>query len=250
MYLLTTITEFKLAFNDLRKIAVQSYIRNGKLVRNSNRLIKKKLLTKLNTKTKSLNYFNTNYNKRLAAIQKEEISNWSKKLNNMNIKQLPDITDWDDSRTVLEYIQEDIKKYPNSFRSISHEGKVVAMATVSEDKTDKCLKVRNLLSNPDRLENNNIKGAGVMSIIHMIEESIELGYEGRLRLTALPKASKFYEKLGFKLKGSKYNFQYELDKDTAQSLIDNHMSNFSSSSNIKEALKLEKYIYVFAINKN
>lgn len=246
MYLLTAITEFKLALDDLRKIAVKSYIRKGKLVRHSNRLVRKRLVTK----TKSLNYFNTEYNKRLAIVQKEEISNWTKKLNNINTKTMADITDWDDSRTVLEYIQEDIKKYPNSFRSVSHEGKVMAMATVNEDKTNKCLKVRNLLSNPDRLENNNIKGAGVMSIIHMIEESIELGYEGRLRLTALPKASKFYEKLGFKSKGSKYSFQYELDKDTAQSLIDNHMSNFSNSSNIKEALKLEENIYVFAINKD
>lgn len=246
MYLLTT---FKIAIDQLRKIAVKSYIRKGKVVRYSNRLIRKRKLTKT-TKAVKLNYFNTEYNNRLAIVQKEEINNWTKKLNNINIKKMTDITDWDDSRTVLEYIQEDIKKYPNSFRSVSHEGKIMSMATVNEDKTTKCLNVRNLLSNPDRLENNNIKGAGVMSIIHMIEESMELGYEGRLKLTALPKASKFYEKLGFKRKGSKYNFQYELDKDTAQSLIDNHMSNFSSSSNIKEALKLEEDIYVFAINKD
>lgn len=254
MYLLTT---FKLSVLDLKKIPIKSYIRKGKLVRSSNRSIKK--LTKpLNTKvlkpvTKEfkLNYFNTEYNNRLSAINKEEVKSWSKRINNMNTKQLKDITDWDDSKSVMEFIEEDIKNNPSSFRSISHEGKMMAMATVEEDKINKCLKVRNLLSNPDRLEGAKQSGAGLSSIIHMIEESVSLGYEGKLKLTALPKASKFYEKLGFKRVGSEYSYQYMLEKDAADYLMNHHLSsNFSKNSNIKEAMKLEENIIAFAINKN
>ena len=258
MYLLTT---FKLSLLDLKKIPIKSYIRKGKLVRSSNRSIKKltKPLNTNNTKTLKpvkefrLNYFNTEYNNRLSTINKEEVKNWSKKLNNMNTKQLKDLTDWDDSRSVLEFIEEDIKNNPSSFRSISHKGKTVAMATVEEDKINKCLKVKNLLSNPDRLDGAKQSGAGLTSIIHMIEESLSLGYEGKLKLTALPKASKFYEKLGFKRVGSEYSFQYLLDKDNAQFLLDNHFnSNFSKNNNIniKKAMKLEENIIAFAINYN
>ena len=262
MFLLTT---FKLSIADLKKIPIKSYIRKGKLVRSSNRSIKKltKQLDNSKLSAKSLqpvkefrlNYFNTEYNNRLSSLQKEEVKSWSKKLNNMNTKQLKDLTDWDDSKSVLEFIEEDIKKNPSSFRSISHEGKMMAMATVEEDKINKCLKVKNLLSNPDRLEGAKQSGAGLTSIIHMIEESVSLGYEGKLKLTALPKASKFYEKLGFKRVGSEYSFQYLLDKDNAQYLMDNHFnSSFSKNSNkdnnIKEAMKLEENIIAFAINKN
>lgn len=258
-----TLNAFKLSIADLKKIPIKSYIRKGKLVRSSNRSIKK--LTKpLNTnntkllqpvkKANNLNYFNTEYSNRLSTINKEEVKNWSKKLNNMNTKSIKDITDWDDSKSVMEFIEEDIKKNPNSFRSISHEGKIMAMATVEEDKINKCLKVRNLLSNPDRLDGVKQSGAGLTSIIHMIEESVNLGYEGKLKLTALPKASKFYEKLGFRRVGSEYSFQYLLDKDAADYLMNHHLSsNFSKNSNkdsdIKEAMRLEENIIAFAISK-
>jgi len=264
MFVLSKVSCFKLLnVNALKKsINIRSYLRKGKLVTSSIRKIKtankSKLLTPVNksklltpVKKRKLDYFNTEYKSKLTATGKEDINNWGKTLNNMNNK----TTDWDDSVSVLDYIKEDIKKNPNSFRAVSHENKVMSMMTVEEDKINKCLKVRNLLSNPERLTNNNSSGAGITSIVHLIEESINLGYNGKLKLTSLPKATTFYEKLGFKRVGSEFHFQYELDSIKAQTLMDNHLNSvfsvneLNSFSKYGEAVELEKGIVAFAITK-
>ena len=245
------LTKFRAIDNiaNLRKINIRSYLRNGKLVRTSVRNIKKvetNLVSKV-TNTKQLNYYNTEYRNKLTNLGKSEISNWSNMLKN-NVSKT---TDWDDSVSVLDYIKEDIKDNPNSFRSVIHEGKTMSMMTVEPDKINKCLKINNLLSNPERLVTKSSSGAGIVSIIHAVEESIDLGYNGKLKLTSLPKASRFYEKLGFERIGSEFSFQYVLNAEKAQQLIDNHLNSLSSFSNsdYKDAVELDKTITAFAIKK-
>jgi hypothetical protein len=74
------------------------------------------------------------------------------------------------------------------------------MATVYNDSKNKAIYIENLVANPNKLTNaNEYSGAGTTALLHLIEESINEGYGGKLRLTALPNAVSFYRKLGFNL---------------------------------------------------
>jgi hypothetical protein len=259
----------------LRHIKVNSYFREGRIVRSSMRGLKpgKRIVLKANkiktistTKIvkpkrikppKVFNYLSVQYNNRYNFNAKEELVTWSNTINNMKPAK-PQLTEWDDTRSIINYINDTVAKQPNKFRSVSVNGTTGAMATISKDVKNKAIYVENLVANPNKFNNpHDYSGAGTTLLLHLIEESIDAGYGGKLTLSSLPNAVKFYRTLGFRPVSNPLNFSYELSPQAAQKLIDDNLSLFSGSKKkstaefsvnlITQAMDLEENIVAFAI---
>lgn len=262
----------------LKHIKVNSYFREGRIVRSSMRglkpgkkikpgsikLIKNKpdidsqvIQPKRIKPPKAFNYLNSEYNSRFNYSAKEELSTWSKLIDNMKpTKQ--QIEDWDDAKSIISYIEEEVRKSPTKFRSVSVNGKVGAMATITKDIKNKALYVENLVANPNKLNSSSeYGGAGTTLLLNLIEESYKLGYEGKITLSSLPGAVKFYRKLGFTPVGHPMNFKFELSPQAAQKLINDNLSLFSTNNTVEfsatnlvlQAMELEEHIIAFAIQQ-
>lgn len=108
-------------------------------------------------------------------------------------------TEFGDSIAKLVDLREKALTEPNTFRGVrDKQGRLQAGAIV-EPEID-YLSVDNFTSAPWNVLRNqpeSLKGAGTLLMEELVKESIDLDFEGRLKLYPIPRAVPFYQRVGF-----------------------------------------------------
>lgn len=107
-------------------------------------------------------------------------------------------TRFGDNIAIISDIAENATAEPETFRGVrDREGRLQAAAIVHQQSDH--LEVDLLATAPWNIFPNqpeSLKGAGTALMAELVKESLDLGFGGRLKLYAIPRAKQFYEKLG------------------------------------------------------
>jgi hypothetical protein len=115
---ITTTAQFRVGMSGLKQIRVNSYIRKGRTVRSCVRGISrnKKVIhntaqttvSKVDKPAKAFDYLSSGYNTRFNYAAKEELLSWNKTIQYIKpTKQ--QLVDYDDTRTIIDNITNEIK---------------------------------------------------------------------------------------------------------------------------------------------
>lgn len=107
-------------------------------------------------------------------------------------------TRFGDNLALIAEIVENTTAAPETFRGVRDQvGRLQAGAIVHQ--TSNCLEVDFMATAPWNILQNqpeSLKGAGTKLMEELVKESSDLGFGGRLKLYAIPRARQFYEKIG------------------------------------------------------
>lgn len=107
-------------------------------------------------------------------------------------------TRFGDNLAIISEIAENTTTEPEAFRGVrDRQGRLQAAAIVHQ-RSD-YLEVDLIATAPWNVLQNqpqSVKGAGTALMEELVKESIGLGFVGRLKLYAVPRAKQFYEKIG------------------------------------------------------
>ncbi len=124
---------------------------------------------------------------------------------------------------MLLRVMETVETEPGNFRGlIEQRGHLQAAATVKNQGTH--LEVEEIVTAPWNILQNDVesvKGAGTALMEELIKESIQLGFEGGLKLIPIPSAVPFYHKIGFKETDGGY---WELTPQAAKEFLEQQES--------------------------
>lgn len=128
-------------------------------------------------------------------------------------------TQFGDNLALIAEIAENATTAPETFRGVrDKEGRLQAVAIVHKD----CdyLEVDFMATAPWNIllhQPESIKGAGTTLMEELVKESSDLGFGGRLKLYAIPRARSFYEKIGLNETGEG---DWELSFEAAERFIE------------------------------
>lgn len=107
-------------------------------------------------------------------------------------------TQFGDNLAIISDLAENATTEPETFRGVrDRAGRLQAAAIVHQRSN--YLEVDLIATAPWNILQNqpeSVKGAGTSLMEQLVKESQELGFEGRLKLYAIPRAKQFYEKIG------------------------------------------------------
>lgn len=104
-----------------------------------------------------------------------------------------------DNISKTAYITERIVMEPDTFRGVRDVFRRLQAGAIVEEEND-CLYIDAFSSAPWNVLKNQpetLKGAGTSLMEELVRESIDLRFEGRLKLLAISRARSFYIKIGF-----------------------------------------------------
>jgi hypothetical protein len=108
-------------------------------------------------------------------------------------------TEFGDNLAIIADITENVRTDPNSFRGLQDLKGLLQVSAIVARGID-CLEIELMATAPWNILKNQpetLKGAGTRLIIELVNESIQLGFAGKLQLYAIPRARQFYQNLGF-----------------------------------------------------
>lgn len=154
-----------------------------------------------------------------------------------------------DCKWLTEEISEQIAVSPASALSrlrgvVDSNGRLQSVALI--DPRDGYVYVDSLATAPWNIlkevgDERVMPGAGRAAIVRAIEESVQLGNGGRLRLTPLSGARGFYERLGFTPIVNDYGIEYlELAPDVAQGLLSTYRGQIEFMEKSQEERELDE----------
>lgn len=108
-------------------------------------------------------------------------------------------TRFGDNIAKVTYIAERVVMEPNAFRGVRDVQNRLQAGAIVEEEID-CLYVDAFASAPWNILGNQpetIRGAGTTLMEELVKESLDLGFEGRVKLFAIERALSFYTRIGF-----------------------------------------------------
>jgi hypothetical protein len=108
-------------------------------------------------------------------------------------------TQFGDCISKVGYLIERFFEEPENFRGVQNINGKLQAAALAEDYFD-CLYIDTLTNAPWNVIDNQpetVKGAATSLMEGLVKESIELGYNGRVRVIAIERAKPFYSRIGF-----------------------------------------------------
>lgn len=108
-------------------------------------------------------------------------------------------TNFGDCTAKVRYLIDSVTMEPELFRGVQDINGRLHSAAVVEEYFD-CLYIDTLVNAPWNVIKNQpetVKGAATSLIEGVVRESIELGYNGRLRAISIERAKSFYRRIGF-----------------------------------------------------
>lgn len=108
-------------------------------------------------------------------------------------------TEFGDNLAIIADIIENAIANPYSFRGLQDFRGLLQVSAIVAIGSD-YLEIELMATAPWNILKNQpetLKGAGTRLIIELVKESIQLGFDGKLQLYAIPRARQFYQNLGF-----------------------------------------------------
>lgn len=128
-------------------------------------------------------------------------------------------TQFGDNLAIISDLAENATTEPETFRGVRDRAGRLQAAAIVHQRSD-YLEVDLISTAPWNILQNqpqSVKGAGTALMENLVKESIDLGFGGRLKLYAIPRAKQFYEKIGLEetLEGD-----WELTPQAAQRFLE------------------------------
>ncbi|MBW4668166.1 MAG: hypothetical protein KME60_12280 [Cyanomargarita calcarea GSE-NOS-MK-12-04C] len=130
-------------------------------------------------------------------------------------------TQFGDCISKVGYLIERVFEEPENFRGVKDVNDKLQAAAMVEDYFD-CLYIDTLTNAPWNVIDNQpetVKGAATTLIEELVRESLQLGYNGRLRVITIERAKPFYSRIGF-IDDEDGSFVMELTPQAAESFLD------------------------------
>lgn len=135
---------------------------------------------------------------------RRDIANWEDKANdyveeifNNDIERVYG-TQFGDNLAIIAELAENATAAPETFRGVrDQEGRLQAAAIIHQQSD--YLEIDFMATAPWNIllhQPESLKGAGTTLMEELVKESTDLGFGGRLKLYAIPRARQFYEKIG------------------------------------------------------